>query len=83
MPPGECLVLEDSVMGVRAGVAAGMSVIAVATPFTECGLYRELPVPEEWVVRESASLADAVRRCIEEHNRTAHAGGQLPKEQSA
>jgi len=29
VPPGECLVVEDSVNGVRAGVAAGMTVILV------------------------------------------------------
>ena len=72
VPPGECLVLEDSVMGVRSGVAAGMSVIAVATPFTECSLQRELPVPEEWVVRNSDALPGVVRRRIEAHNRLAH-----------
>ena len=72
VPPGECLVLEDSVMGVRSGVAAGMSVIAVATPFTEGSLQRELPVPEEWVVRNSDALPATVRRRIEQHNREAH-----------
>ena len=72
VPPGECLVLEDSVMGVRSGVAAGMSVIAVATPFTEGSLQRELPVPEEWVVRNSDALPGVVRRRIEDHNRRAH-----------
>jgi beta-phosphoglucomutase len=72
--PAECLVLEDSVMGVRAGVAAGMNVIAVATPFTECALHRELPVPIEWVVRDPAQLANVVRRKIEAHNALAHAG---------
>ena len=76
VPAAECLVLEDSVMGVRAGVDAGMSVIAIATPFTECSLYRELPVPEEWGVRESDRLPDVVRRRIEEHNRTAHSGSE-------
>jgi beta-phosphoglucomutase-like phosphatase (HAD superfamily) len=29
VPPGECLVVEDSVNGVRAGVAAGMTVVLV------------------------------------------------------
>ena len=37
--PQDCLVLEDSPNGVRAGVAAGMNVIAVATPFTIAGLH--------------------------------------------
>ena len=37
--PQDGLVLEDSPNGVRAGVAAGMNVIAVATPFTIAGLY--------------------------------------------
>ena len=59
-------------MGVRSGVAAGMAVIAVATPFTECSLQRELPVPDEWIVRESDSLPSVVRRRIEAHNRVAH-----------
>ena len=72
VPPAECLVLEDSVMGVRSGVAAGMSVIAVATPFTECSLQRELPVPEEWVVRNSDALPEVVQRRIDLHNREAH-----------
>ena len=74
VPPEECLVLEDSVMGVRAGVAAGMNVIAVATPFTEAGLQRELPVPMEWVVDNSDALPEVVRRRIELHNRVAHPG---------
>ena len=72
VPVEECLVLEDSVMGVRAGVAAGMSVIAVATPFTECGLSRELPVSEEWIVRDPERLVETVRRRLEKHDLLAH-----------
>ena len=33
--PSECLVLEDSVKGVRAGVAAGMKVIAIPNQYTQ------------------------------------------------
>ena len=42
---------------------------------TECSLQRELPVPEEWVVRNSDALPDVVRRRIEAHNRVAHPEG--------
>lgn len=72
--PVECLVIEDSVMGVRSAVAAGMNVIAVATPFTEASLERELPVASEWVVRDPALLAEVVRRKIAEHDAMAHPG---------
>ena len=34
VPPGECLVLEDSVNGITAAQSAGMNVVAIATPFT-------------------------------------------------
>ena len=70
--PHECLVLEDSVMGVRSAVAAGMNVVAVATPFTEASLERELPVASEWVVRDPAMLDEVVRRKIAEHDAVAH-----------
>jgi HAD superfamily hydrolase (TIGR01509 family) len=34
LPPGECVVVEDTARGVRAGVAAGCVVVALATPLT-------------------------------------------------
>ena len=64
--PSECLVLEDSPAGVRAGLAAGANVIAIATPFTECHLMREELLPERWMVREpdTRALFDTVRECL-------------------
>ncbi|APV43717.1 haloacid dehalogenase superfamily, subfamily IA, variant 3 with third motif having DD or ED [Dehalogenimonas formicexedens] len=39
VPPGDCLVIEDSPNGVQSATAAGMKVIAFATPFTFEGLH--------------------------------------------
>ena len=70
--PQDCLVLEDSPSGVRAGVAAGMNVIAVATPFTVAGLHSSQVLEHAWMVHEPEKLLDVVRDRIAEHNRRAH-----------
>ena len=72
VPPEECLVLEDSPNGVRAGIAAGMNVIAVATPFTVAGLHSNQVLEHAWVVHDPEKLLEVVRDRIAEHNRTAH-----------
>ena len=72
LPPEECLVLEDSPNGVRAGVAAGMNVIAVATPFTIAGLHSSQVLDHPWIVHDPAELLDLVQEHINEHNRVAH-----------
>jgi len=70
--PQDCLVLEDSPSGVRAGVAAGMNVIAVATPFTAAGLHSSEVLEHAWMVHDPETLLAVVRDRIAEHNRRAH-----------
>lgn len=72
VPPNECLALEDSPAGVKAGVAAGMNVIAVATPFTIAGLHSSQVLDHTWVVHDPLELLSVVQQRINEHNRTAH-----------
>ena len=72
VPPEESLVLEDSPNGVRAGLAAGMNVIAVATPFTVAGLHSSQVLEHAWVVHDPEKLIEVVKERIAEHNRTVH-----------
>ncbi|MDA1216535.1 MAG: HAD family phosphatase [Chloroflexi bacterium] len=71
-PPGECMVIEDSPAGVQAGLSAGMNVIAVATPFTECGLMGAPGIDPRWIVHDPETLMLTVRKRIEEHQRSEH-----------
>ena len=66
------LVLEDSPNGVRAGVAAGMNVIAVATPFTVAGLHSSRVLEHAWMVHDSEKLLESVEARIAQHDSTAH-----------
>jgi HAD superfamily hydrolase (TIGR01509 family) len=69
--PEESLVLEDTVNGVRAAVAAGMNVVALATPFTSAALRSSPMVDDAWIVDDFEKLGEIVQRRIRELNRTA------------
>ncbi len=58
--PAECLVIEDSPAGVRAALAAGCHVIAVATPFTRARLHAEKGLKADRLIDDPALLAAAV-----------------------
>jgi len=67
VPARECLAIEDSPSGVRASLAAGVNVIAVATPFTRDLLYKEKLLPDELIVDDPDTLSGTIRRFMEQH----------------
>ncbi len=70
--PVECLSVEDSPNGVRASVAAGMNVIAFATPFTIKALHDSQVLDHDRILHQSDKLLEMVERVIQEHERNVH-----------
>jgi HAD superfamily hydrolase (TIGR01509 family) len=58
--PAECLVIEDSVPGVRSALAAGMMCVAVSTALTRAALHATGVLPAERIVDDPARLAAVV-----------------------
>jgi len=66
--PKECIVIEDSVNGVKAGLSAGMNVIAIATPFTKSSILSIRVISSKWIVKEPKNIGKVLERRISEIN---------------
>jgi HAD superfamily hydrolase (TIGR01509 family) len=62
--PGFCLVIEDSLSGVKAALAASMWCIAVTTPFTRQSVHGAQVLDQRWIVDDPALLPDVVRQMV-------------------
>lgn len=66
--PAECLVIEDSPTGVKAALNAGMSVVAVSTPFTQKRLHETALLPAAHIVDDPDMLTSVVAHVAEHIN---------------
>ena len=77
VPPQECLVIEDSSIGTRAGLAAGMRVMAVTSPWTKSGVEGLGALEGLSVVHDPDVVMEVFRRITAEsarHSAGAHGG---------
>jgi len=58
----KCLVFEDSVTGLTAGVTAGANVVAIASPFTAESLRRQAVLPQSHIAYSSDQIWPVIKR---------------------
>jgi len=68
--PSECLVIEDSVNGVKSGLSAGMNVIAIATPFTKNSLLASKVIDNKLIVKDPKNIEQVVKERILKINKS-------------
>ena len=64
-PAENCLVIEDSFVGVQAALAARMNCIAVTTPMTYSALHAGKILGERWIVDDPAQLIGVVQQLLD------------------
>jgi beta-phosphoglucomutase len=66
MEPEECLVIEDSLHGIKAGLAAGMNVFAVTNPLTRSEVHAANVLAPSFIIDDPKELIPRVYQFIEE-----------------
>ncbi|MDA2916516.1 HAD-IA family hydrolase [Nitrospinae bacterium AH_259_B05_G02_I21] len=64
--PEECLIIEDSLTGVKAALAAGMGCIVVTTDFTRRSIHESGLVDKRWIVDHPPDLESVAKAFIKE-----------------
>lgn len=67
--PGRCLVIEDTLAGVRSALAAGTWCIAVPTHLTRDEVHDAGVLPKRWIVDDPAQLMAVVQEMLSERAR--------------
>lgn len=65
IPPQECMIVEDSVTGVKAGLAAEAVVLAVATPLTRRKLHESGLLADHHIVDSPEALQETMAHVLE------------------